>query len=91
LETTGTFRSERDVEDLWDTVIFRLTEALDSALRQEKDHEAYLKVKESLITFMTTLEVVSVFKWVRNVLKSSSNPVLSVFHEFIAYFHLALI
>ena len=57
LETTGSFRSERDVEELWEALVLRLTTAVESALRTETDPEAFLRVKECLIGFMTTLEV----------------------------------
>ncbi|KAJ7639038.1 rsec15 [Roridomyces roridus] len=56
LETTGTFRSERDVEELWDGLIGRLTFAIDSALRTETDPGSFLSVKECLIGFIMTLE-----------------------------------
>jgi len=56
LETTGTFRSQRDVEELWDAVVTRLTTAIEDALRREDDPEAFLRVKESLLSFIMTLE-----------------------------------
>lgn len=57
LETTGTFRSLRDVEELWDALVARLGTATESALRTETDPEAFLRVKECLLTFIMTLEV----------------------------------
>ena len=57
LDTTGTFRSERDVEELWEGVISRMGAAVEGALRNETDPDAYLRVKESLIGFIMTLEV----------------------------------
>ncbi|KAJ3788694.1 rsec15 [Lentinula aff. detonsa] len=56
LETTGTFRSEREVEELWEGVVSRLTVAVQSALRTETDADSFLRVKECLIGFITTLE-----------------------------------
>ncbi|KAJ3854517.1 rsec15 [Lentinula lateritia] len=56
LETTGTFRSGREVEELWEGVVSRLTVAVQSALRPETDPDSFLRVKECLIGFITTLE-----------------------------------
>lgn len=56
LESTGPFRSERDVEELWEGLITRLTGAVEGTLRTESDPETYLRVKECLIGFMMTLE-----------------------------------
>jgi len=57
LETTNTFRSSRDVEELWDALVIRLTMAIENALMKESDPETYLRVKESLLSFIMTLEV----------------------------------
>ncbi|KAJ6598867.1 rsec15 [Mycena vulgaris] len=56
LETTGNFRSEQDVEELWDALVIRLTSAIDGALRVETDPDSFLSVKECLIGFIMTLE-----------------------------------
>ncbi|KAI0824715.1 rsec15 [Trametes gibbosa] len=56
LNTTGSFRSEREVEDLWDALISRLSNAVADALGNEKDPDTYLKVKESLLGSVMTLE-----------------------------------
>ncbi|KAF7301857.1 Rsec15 protein [Mycena indigotica] len=56
LQTTGNFRSERDVEELWDSVLARLTTGIDYALRTETDPDSFLAVKESLLSFIVTLE-----------------------------------
>ncbi|KAH9927182.1 exocyst complex component sec15 subunit [Epithele typhae] len=56
LNTTGSFRSEREVEDLWDALISRLSNAVEYVLRNEKDPDTYLKVKEALLGFVMTLE-----------------------------------
>jgi hypothetical protein len=57
LNTTGDFRSEVDVEELWDSLMGRLCVAVERALRPEKDPDVFLKVKECLIGFIMTLEV----------------------------------
>ena len=57
LNTTGSFRSEREVEDLWDALISRLSKAVEDVLRNENDPDTYLKVKEALLGFVMTLEV----------------------------------
>ncbi|KAG1752614.1 exocyst complex subunit Sec15-like-domain-containing protein [Suillus paluster] len=46
LETTGNFRSEREVEELWEALVSRLS----------PDPDSFLRVKECLIGFVTTLE-----------------------------------
>ncbi|KAJ7590888.1 rsec15 [Mycena floridula] len=56
LETTGSFRSERDVEELWEALISRLTSAVETSLKTETDPEVFLRVKECLIGFIMTLE-----------------------------------
>ncbi|KAI0368063.1 rsec15 [Pilatotrama ljubarskyi] len=56
LNTTGSFRSEREVEDLWDALINRLSKAVEDALRNEKDPDTYLKVKEALLGSVMALE-----------------------------------
>ncbi|TFK28905.1 rsec15 [Coprinopsis marcescibilis] len=56
LETTGTFRSQRDVEELWDAAVARLTSGVEDALRTETDPDTFLRVKESLLSFIMTLE-----------------------------------
>jgi len=57
LETTGNFRSQRDVEELWDSLASGLVVALTNALRVETDPDEFLRVKELLLAFMMTLEV----------------------------------
>ncbi|KAI6130366.1 rsec15 [Pisolithus croceorrhizus] len=56
LETTSSFRSEQEIEELWDAVVTRLTCAVRSALTGEKDSDSFLRVKECLISFVMTLE-----------------------------------
>ena len=57
LNTTGSFRSEREVEDLWEALINRLSKAVEDVLRNEKDPDTFLKVKEALLGAVMTLEV----------------------------------
>lgn len=57
LQTTGTFRSKAEVEELWDAIAARLAEAVDAALRNVTDPDSYLHAKETLIAFILTLEV----------------------------------
>lgn len=57
LENTESFRSERDVEELWDALVARLTVAIEGALQREKEPDTFLQVKESLLSFIMTLEV----------------------------------
>jgi len=57
LNTTGAFRSAREVEELWDAIVERLSNALDVALKQETEAESFLRVKEDLMAFIMTLEV----------------------------------
>ena len=59
LKTTGNFRSEQELEGLWDSLLGRLCLALDDALSTETDPEGYLRVKEALIGFIMTMEVSS--------------------------------
>jgi len=57
LKTTGNFRSEQELEELWDSLLGRLCLVLDDALGTETDPEGYLRVKEVLIGFIMTMEV----------------------------------
>ncbi|KAI9447688.1 exocyst complex component sec15 subunit [Lactarius indigo] len=56
LQTTNGFRSNAEVEELWDAVATRLTGAVDGALKNETDPDSYLRVKETLLAFILTLE-----------------------------------
>lgn len=57
LSTTGNFRSERDIEELWDALVGRLCSTVERMLKNEMDADSYLRVKEALIAFVMTLEV----------------------------------
>ncbi|KAG6869345.1 hypothetical protein C0993_000098 [Termitomyces sp. T159_Od127] len=59
LETTTSFRSERDVEELWDSLVAGLTNSITNALSAEKSPDEYFRVKECLLSFMMTLEVIA--------------------------------
>ncbi|KZT72537.1 exocyst complex subunit Sec15-like protein [Daedalea quercina L-15889] len=56
LNTTGSFRSPREVEDLWDALLRRIGNAVDTALKNVSDADSYLGVKECLLSFIMTLE-----------------------------------
>ncbi|KAH9972951.1 exocyst complex component sec15 subunit [Lactifluus volemus] len=56
LQTTGSFRSKAEVEELWDAIATRLSEAMEGALRNEAEPDSYLRVKEILLAFILTLE-----------------------------------
>ncbi|EPT03610.1 exocyst complex component sec15 subunit [Fomitopsis schrenkii] len=56
LSTTGSFRSPREVEDLWEALLRRIGNAVDTALKNVSDADAYLAVKECLLSFTMTLE-----------------------------------
>ena len=65
LDTTGNFRSERDIEDLWDALVGRLCTTVERVLQNETDADSFLRVKESLIAFVMTLEVlVTIFSYI---------------------------
>lgn len=57
LNTTGGFRSERDVEELWEAVVGRLSAAVEWSLKTEVDPEVFLRVKEILTGFLMTMDV----------------------------------
>ncbi|KAG5351295.1 hypothetical protein C0989_007034 [Termitomyces sp. Mn162] len=56
LETTNSFRSEREVKELWDSLVAGLTSSITNALQTEKDPDEYFRVKECLLGFIMTLE-----------------------------------
>jgi len=63
LETTGSFRSSRDVEELWDGLVGRLSAAIEHALRTETDPEQFSRVKENLSSFIMIVDVSSSNLW----------------------------
>lgn len=59
LETASNFRSERDVQELWESLALGLTTALTETLQVESDPNELFKAKEHLLAFMMTLETSS--------------------------------
>lgn len=57
LRTTRGFRSEREVEELWDNAVSHVAERMNQALVSETSPDVFLDVKEQLIAFSATLEV----------------------------------
>lgn len=57
LRNTGDFRSLREVEELWDALLRQMNAGIQYSLKMESDAEVYLSVKETLLSFITTLEV----------------------------------
>lgn len=56
LKTTNSFRSEQDVEDLWDGMCERVVRIVDEGLAGCEDPEAFLGTKFKVLTFVQTLE-----------------------------------
>ncbi|KAL8278923.1 hypothetical protein RQP46_008592 [Phenoliferia psychrophenolica] len=56
LKTTNSFRSEQDVEDLWDGMCERVVRIVDEGLGGCEDPEAFLGTKFKVLTFVQTLE-----------------------------------
>ncbi|GAA6064789.1 hypothetical protein JCM10212_004960 [Sporobolomyces blumeae] len=56
LKTTHSFRSEQDVEDLWDGMCERVVEIVDEGLKGQEDPEVFLGTKFKVLTFVQTLE-----------------------------------
>lgn len=57
LRNTRGFRSQREVDELWEGVLERLKSSVASELEAESNPEAFLKVKECLLAFTVTMEV----------------------------------
>jgi hypothetical protein len=57
LRTTDSFRSEQDVEDLWDEMCDRVVEIVDQGLAACQEAEVFLGTKFKILTFVQTLEV----------------------------------
>ena len=75
LETTGGFRSSREVEELWDALVQRLTTAVEAALEKETDAASFLRVKENLLDFVITVEVCR-RSWDRSQLVLTMYPIV---------------
>ncbi|GAA6046541.1 hypothetical protein JCM3770_006200 [Rhodotorula araucariae] len=56
LRTTNSFRSEQDVEDLWDGMCERVVRIVDEGLGGCEDPEVFLGTKFKVLTFVQTLE-----------------------------------
>ncbi|KAI5477595.1 exocyst complex component, sec15 subunit [Pseudohyphozyma bogoriensis] len=56
LKTTNSFRSEQDVEDLWDGMCERVVRIVDEGLAGCEDPDAFLGTKFKVLTFVQTLE-----------------------------------
>ncbi|GAA6041621.1 hypothetical protein JCM8097_007771 [Rhodosporidiobolus ruineniae] len=56
LRTTNSFRSEQDVEDLWDGMCERVVRIVDEGLAGCEDPEVFLGTKLKVLTFVQTLE-----------------------------------
>ncbi|SPO31224.1 related to secretory pathway protein (exocyst complex protein Sec15) [Ustilago trichophora] len=54
--TPSGFRSEQEVDDLWDTMCSRVVDIVSLALRDCKDTKIYVSAKASVQTFIQTLE-----------------------------------
>jgi hypothetical protein len=61
LRTTGSFRSEQEVDDLWDGMCERTVAIVGEALRGCQDPEVFLGTKAQVLIFIQTLEVSAVF------------------------------
>jgi hypothetical protein len=61
LRTTGSFRSEQEVDDLWDGMCERTVSIVGEALRGCEDPEVFLGTKSQVLTFIQTLEVSIMF------------------------------
>ncbi|GAA5981050.1 hypothetical protein JCM10908_003964 [Rhodotorula pacifica] len=56
LRTTNSFRSEGDVEDLWDEMCERVVRIVDEGLAGCQEAEVFLGTKFKILTFVQTLE-----------------------------------
>lgn len=56
LRTTKSFRSEQDVEDLWDDMCERVVKIVDGGLASCEDPDVFLGTKLKILTFVQTLE-----------------------------------
>ncbi|GAA6023710.1 hypothetical protein JCM8202_003147, partial [Rhodotorula sphaerocarpa] len=56
LRTTNSFRSEQDVEDLWDEMCERVVRIVDQGLATCEEAEVFLGTKFKILTFVQTLE-----------------------------------
>lgn len=72
LRTTNSFRSEQDVEDLWNGMCERVVKIVDEGLAGCEEAEVFLGTKFKVLTFVQTLEVrVCVFQGSARLTRSS--------------------
>lgn len=57
LRTTRSFRSEQDVDDLWDEMCEKVVGIVGNGLKGCEDPEVFLGTKLKVLTFVQTLEV----------------------------------
>lgn len=57
LKTTRSFRSSREVEELWDSVVTKVAEVVKIGLKDESDVDTFLTCKDIILSFIQTLEV----------------------------------
>ena len=55
--TVPSFRSRREVDDLWNVVIRLLNSVIEHLLVNESEPDSFLRVKEYLLSFNMTLQV----------------------------------
>ncbi|KAG8898195.1 hypothetical protein FRB99_007605 [Tulasnella sp. 403] len=56
LKTTRSFRSVREVEELWDSVVSKLIGVVQDGLKSEADVDTFLSCKDIILGFIQTLE-----------------------------------
>jgi hypothetical protein len=57
LKTTRGFRSQREVDELWEEILGRVLELVRKEVKEEKDADVILSVKDILTGFVQCLEV----------------------------------
>ncbi len=76
LRTSRGFRTESEVEELWEGVVARLNSSVSTALEQESDPDIFLAVKECLLGFIMTMEVCA--RLPHNIKFTERSPLLGV-------------
>lgn len=89
MNTTNNFRSELELEELWDAVVSRLSTGLQWSLKSEMDPNEFLRIKECLIGFTMTLEVSDPVRCLQ--IANSPKSVVSIFDELITFVHFGTI
>ncbi len=57
LRATRDFRSQKEVDDLWDEMYRTVVRIVGDALRDCSETEVFLEAKRHILVFITTLEV----------------------------------